>query len=132
MERRRYPRIPVQVSAIVTTGDGVPNNVVVVDVSSHGLGIECETQQRELITPKGSVLRDGRLLSVSVQLSLPDEEDQLSEIAARCHVIFSRRLSLDQCKMGLSIVDIENKHRIRLIRFIEKMLAFKYETVLTD
>jgi hypothetical protein len=125
MERRRYPRVPVQVSAIVTTDDGVLNNVVVVDVSSHGLGIECEIQQRELITPKGSVLRDGRLLSVSVELSLPDEEGQLSKIAARCHVVFSRRVSLDQCKMGLSIIDIENNQRIRLIRFIEKMLTFK-------
>jgi len=47
MERRLYPRIPVQVSAVVTTEDGVHITVVAVDVSIDGLGIECNIKATE-------------------------------------------------------------------------------------
>jgi c-di-GMP-binding flagellar brake protein YcgR len=125
MERRLYQRVPVQASVIVTTEDGVRIKVTAVDVSSDGLGVECNTKQRNMITPGGSFVRDGKPVSVIVDLSLSDEDDQLSKIIARCHVIFSRRLSSDQCKIGLRYVDIENNGHKWLVRFIEKTLGFK-------
>ena len=125
MERRRYQRIPVQVSAIVTTDDGVRIEVVAFDISSDGLGIECNNKQRNMITPSGSFIRDGRPVSVFVDLNLPDEDGQLSKIVVRCHVVFSRRMSSDQCKIGLRYGDFENNGQEQIIRFIEKTLAFK-------
>jgi c-di-GMP-binding flagellar brake protein YcgR len=125
MERRLYQRIPVQVSVIVTTEDGLRIQVVAVEVSSDGLGIECNTKQRNMITPGGSFVRDGRPLSVFVDLNLSDDDDQLSKIVARCHVVFSRRMSSDQCKIGLRYADIENNGHERIIRFIEKTLEIK-------
>ena len=125
MERRRYQRIPVQISAIVTTEDGVPNNVVAADISNDELCIECNTKQRNMITPGGSFVRDGRPVSVFVDLNLSDEEGQLSKIVSRCHVVFSRRISSDQCKIGLHFDDFENEGQDQLIRFIEKTLTFK-------
>lgn len=123
MERRLYQRVPVQASVIVTTEDGVRIKAVAVDVSSDGLGVECNTKQRNMITPGGSFVRDGKPVSVIVDLSLPDDEDgQSSKIIARCHVIFSRRLSSDQCKIGLRYVDIENNGHEWLVRFIKKTL----------
>lgn len=121
-ERRLYQRIPVQASAIVTTEDGVRIKVVVVDVSSDGVGVECNIKQRNMITPGGSFVRDGKPVSVSVDLNLPDENDQSGKIIARCHVVFSRRMSSDQCKIGLRYVDIENNGHKWVIRFIEARL----------
>jgi len=122
MERRLYQRIPVQVSVIVTTEDGLRIQVVAVEVSSDGLGIECNTKQRNMITPGGSFIRDGKPLCVIVDMNLSDGDDQLSKIAARCHVVFSRRMSSDQCKIGLRYADIENNGHERIIQFIEKTL----------
>lgn len=125
MERRLYQRIPVQVSVIVTTQDGLRIKVAAVDVSSGGLGVECNTKQRNMITPGGSFVRDGKPVSVFVDLNLSNKDDQSSKIVARCHVVFSRRLSSDQCKIGLRYVDIENNGHEWLVQFIEKTLAAK-------
>ncbi|MGZ5009699.1 MAG: PilZ domain-containing protein [Methylobacter sp.] len=125
MERRLYQRIPVQVSAIVTTEDGVRIKVIAVDVSSDGLGVECNIRQRNMITPGGSFVRDGKPVSVFVDLNLSDDDGQSSKIVARCHVIFSRRMSNDQCKIGLRYADIENDGHEWLARFIEKELVSK-------
>lgn len=123
MERRFYKRIPVQVFAIVTTEDGVRIKVEAVDISSDGLGVECNTKQRNMITPGGSFLREGRPLSVFVDLNLSDEDGLSSKIEARCHVVFSRRMSSDQCKIGLRYADIESNSHEWLVRFIEKTFA---------
>ena len=124
MERRNYQRIPVKVSAIVTTEDGMRIDVVAFDISSDCLGIECNTKQRNMITPAGSFIRDGRPVSLLVDLNLPDEDGQLSKIAGRCHVVFSRRISSDQCKIGLRYTNFENNGQEQLIRFIKKTLTF--------
>ena len=121
MERRLNQRILIQASAVVTTEDGVRTKMVAVDVSSVGLGVECHTRQRNMITPGGSFVHDGKPVSVVVDLNLPD--DALSaNIVARCHVVFSRRISSDQCKIGLRYADIGKDDHERLIRFIEKTL----------
>jgi hypothetical protein len=125
MERRLHQRVPVQVSVIVTTEDGVRIKVIAVDVSSDGLGIECHTRQRNMITPGGCFVRDGRPVSVHVDMNLNDEDGLSSKIVARCHVVFSRRVSSDQCKIGLRYADIENNSHKWLVRFIEKMLVSK-------
>ena len=117
-EKRLYQRIPVQLSAIVSTDDGARIKVAAVEVSSDGLGIECNIKQRNMITPGGSFVRDGRPVSVLVDLSLSHEEDQISKITARCLVVFSRRTSSDQCKIGLRYADFENNSHEQLIQFI--------------
>jgi c-di-GMP-binding flagellar brake protein YcgR len=120
MERRLYQRIPVQVSVIVTTEDGVRIKAVAVDVSSGGLGIECHTKQRNIMTPGGSFVRDGKPVSVFVDLDLSDDEKSSLKIATRCYVVFSRRISSDQCKIGLRYADSESNSHDCIARFIEK------------
>ena len=88
IEKRLYQRIPVQLSAIVSTEDGARIKVAAVEVSSDGLGIECNIKQRNMITPEGSFVRDGRPISVFVDLNLSHEEGQISKITARCLVVF--------------------------------------------
>lgn len=124
VERRLCQRIPIQVSAIITTGDGVRIKVVAVDISNSGLGVECNTKQRNMITPGGSFVRDGKPISVFVDLNLADGNTQLSKIVAECHVVFSRRMSSDHCKIGLRFADdLEHDKHENLTQFIKNILA---------
>lgn len=123
MERRLYQRIPVQISVTVTTEDGQHILVTGVEISSDGLGIECNARQWNMITPGGSFVRNGRPLTVYVDLSLPDVSQE-SKIVARCHVAFSRRISSDKSKIGLRYADIENNGHEQIIKFIEKTQEF--------
>lgn len=122
MERRLYQRIPVQTSAIVTSEDGVRMKLVTIDVSSDGLSVECNIKQRNMITPGGSFIRDGRPVSVFVDMNLSNNNGLLSKVVARCHVVFSRRMSSELCKIGLRYADIENNGHEQLVRFIEQTL----------
>lgn len=110
----------MRVFAIVTTEDGVRIKVEAVDISSDGVGVECNTKQRNMITPGGSFLREGRPVSVFVDLNLSDENGLSSKIEARCHVVFSRRMSSDQCKIGLRYAEIKSNCHEWLVQFIEK------------
>lgn len=125
VERRLGQRVSVEVSVLVVTEDGVRIRAVAVDLSSGGLGLECSTKQRNLITPGGSFVKEGKPVSVFVDLNLVGQDGRLFKIEARCHVVFSRRLSSDQCKIGLRYVDIESGSRDCLARFIEKAIAAK-------
>jgi len=120
MERRLYQRIPVQIPAIVTVEGGAGLKVVAVDVSGDGLGIECDIRQRNMITPGGSYVRNGKPVSVVVDVELSDGDEQSIKIVARCLVAFSRRMSNDLCKIGLRYVDIENSSREWLVRFVDR------------
>lgn len=75
-----------------------------------------------MITPGGSFVHGGKPVSVFVDLNLPDD-GLASNIAARCHVVFSRRLSSEQCKIGLRYANIEKDDHQRLVQFIEKNLV---------
>lgn len=124
MERRLYPRTPIQLAAIITIEGGVRLEVVAVDISSDGLGIECNTKQRNMITPDGSFVHDGRPVSVTVDLNLADGEELVAHITAKCHVVFSRRESSERCKIGFHYVEIENDIYERLVRFIENRCSY--------
>ncbi|HEY8157650.1 MAG TPA: PilZ domain-containing protein [Methylobacter sp.] len=127
MERRLYRRIPIQIPAVVTVDGGAGVKVVAVDVSSDGLGIECDIRQRNMITPGGSYVRNGKPVSVVVDVELSDGDAQSIKIVARCLVSFSRRMSNDLCKIGLRYVDIESSSREWLARFVEKRQSFLHK-----
>lgn len=121
MERRLFRRIPVQLSVAVKTEDNQHIQVNGVELSSDGLGIECNTRQRNMITPGGCFVRNGRPLFVFIELCLTDETQEF-KVAARCHVAFSRRISSEKCKIGLRFAEIENGGQQQILRFIENSL----------
>jgi hypothetical protein len=120
MERRFYPRIPIQVSSIVTTEEDVRIKLIAVDISTDRINVECNTRQRNMITPGGSFVRDGRPVTVSVDLDLSVEGSFSPEIVAKCHVVFSRRVSNELCKIGLRYVDMENNVHEQLAQFMKE------------
>ncbi|MFA6053285.1 MAG: PilZ domain-containing protein [Methylobacter sp.] len=123
MERRLYYRVPLQASAVVTNKDGISIEVLAIDISNDGLGIQCDINQRNLITPGGSFVRDGRPVEVVVHLDLLGESGEVSKIVVRCQVKFSRRISSDECKIGVRYIEFEGDGYNRIVQFVEKSLA---------
>lgn len=120
MEKRFYPRVQRQFTAVVENGEGVHINVVAMDASSEGLSIQCNTFERNLITPGGCFVRnDGKPVELFVWLKLPSGVGDAETIGARCHVAFSRRISSDQCQIGMRYMDLDQGGYESLIAFIE-------------
>lgn len=123
MEKRLYPRVVTEFPAVIANEEGVRLNVVARDASSEGLSVECNIIERDLMTPGGSFVRDGKPVELYVWLDLPDEKGGSAKIQARCHVAFSRRIARDRCKIGMRYLDLEKNAYERLVRFIELSLV---------
>jgi hypothetical protein len=123
IEKRSYPRVARQFSAVVEDGAGVHLNVVALDASGDGLCIQCNIVERNLITPGGCFVRDGKPVELFVWLELPIEEGRPEKIGIRCHVAYSRRISNNQCKIGMRYMGIDKKEQKKLIEYIESATA---------
>lgn len=117
-DKRFYPRVPVKLPAVVANEDGIRLNVVTLDTSSDGIRIQCTTAERNLMTPEGSLIRNGRPVELLVWIDLPDPEGGEAQIFARCHITFSRRVAKDICQIGMRYMTIENDGLSKLNHFI--------------
>jgi PilZ domain-containing protein len=124
MEKRFYPRVEANLTAIIENSEGVKLSVRALDASSEGLCVECNTLERNMVTPGGRFVRDdGKPVELYVWLDIPDESGATAKIRARCHVAFSRRIASDRCKIGMRYTNLDDKAYHRLIRFIESTIA---------
>ena len=123
MEKKYYGRVSKQLSAIIASEDGLRLKVMAVDTAGDSVSILCNIYQRDTITPGGCFIRDGRPVELALSLYLPDDEEQLSPISVRCHIAYSRRISREQCMIGLRYIHFENDGHARLLRFIHNTLA---------
>ncbi|MGR8981867.1 MAG: PilZ domain-containing protein, partial [Gammaproteobacteria bacterium] len=123
MEKKYYGRVTKQLSAIVANEDGLRLKVVAVDTAGDSVSILCNIYQRDTITPGGCFIRDGRPVELMLSLYLPDDQEQLSPILARCHISYSRRISIEKCMIGLRYIDFEQDSHARLLRFINSTLT---------
>lgn len=123
MEKCQYPRVARQFSAVIENAEGTHLNVVAVDTSSEGLSILCNTLVRNLITPGGCFIgEDGKPVELLVWLKLPVGGGKARQIGARCHVSFSRRISSQQCKIGMRFMDLEQGGYTTLVKYIESAI----------
>lgn len=127
-ERRRYPRISAKISAKVTVINGNKLKVMLCDLSSSGLKIECDYLDRELISPKGQWTVDGHPREVSIQADLPIEPSKTIPMGACCTLVFSRRIAKDIFHVGLSFKHIDEQSFFHLGEFIEARLKNSTQT----
>jgi len=120
MEKRLFPRVKRQFTAVVENGEGAHIKVVATDTSSDGVCIQCNISERNLITPGGCFVRDdGKPVELFVWLELPSGISGAEKIGTRCHVAFSRRISSDQCQIGMRYMDLDQSGYERLLAFME-------------
>lgn len=123
MERKIYPRVAKQFSAVVENDDGLQLNVIAIDASSESVNIQCNMMKRNLITPGGSFISNGKPLELIVWLKLPFDGEDTKIIAARCQVDFSRRISKDQCEIGMRYMGFGKGMYDTLLNYIELIAA---------
>ena len=114
IEKRRHLRIPAKISVIVVFDDQENIIVEAFDFSCEGIRVQCSTNDRNLITPGGSLIKDGRPIELDLQLHLTD----FMRIPVKCHVVFSRRIARDQCQIGLRFVSLDASTYNRLLAFV--------------
>lgn len=129
MEKKIYPRVAANLPVVVTNEEGVRLKVVATRTSSDGFSIQCSTLQRNLMTPGGCYIRNGRPVELNAWFDLPLAGDRSLQVKARCNVEFSRRIARDRCEIGMRYKDLEGDGYENLIRFIETKLASNQMTL---
>jgi hypothetical protein len=124
VKKKYFGRVTKQLSAIVSNPDGLRVKVVAIDTAVDGVSILCNFYQRDLLTPRGSFIRNGRPVELSLSLDLPDEKGGLSPLVARCHISYSRRISKEKCVIGMRYIGFENDSEDRLFQFLSNTSAF--------
>ncbi len=119
MEKRIYPRVVKEISAVIENNQGIHLDVVAVDASSEGVCIQCNTAERNLITPGGSFVSKGKPVELYIWLDLPFEGGAVKKICVKCHVAFSRRVSKDQCKIGMRYMKLDKGVQDTLFSYIQ-------------
>jgi len=92
---------------------------VTFDISNQGIGLYCSTDDRNRITPQGTIVKQGRRVEVQVYLKFSDALECSELINVRCSVIYSRKLAQDQCQIGLGFLDMDADAEVRLTKFIQ-------------
>ena len=118
MKIKIFPRISTQFPAVLTNEEGIRLNVIALDNSQHGFSFQCNTSQRNSLTPGGCFIHKGRPVELEVLLDLPFP-DQCLQIKARCHVTFSRRIANEKCEIGIQYEEFDVDGYKYLIKFIE-------------
>ncbi len=118
-EKRLYPRVAATLPAVIADEDGFRYKTVALNASSDGLCIQCDTAARNIFTPGGSFIRDGRPVELYVWLDLPNN----GQLSARCHITFSRRIAKDICQIGMRYMDFDQEGYNKLLQFIESSVS---------
>lgn len=119
MDKRFFPKIEAHLPVIIANEYGEKLNAYTLDTSSEGFRIQCTIEQRNMVTPGGSYIRNGRPVELLVSLDLPDNEGSYEKLIARCHIAFSRRVARNVCEIGIRYLDIEQDGYSKLVEFIE-------------
>ncbi len=105
--------------AVVTSDEGIRLKVTGLEVSTEGLTVQCSTAERNLITPGGSFIHNGRPLELDLQIDFATSSNQENFVFARCHVIFSRRITKNTCQIGLVFLEISDENHGQIKQMIE-------------
>jgi hypothetical protein len=119
-----YQHINTCLPIVIAAQDGVEVEGRALQTSSRGVEVQCKTSDRNLVTPGGSLIRDGRPIKISVRLAIPAGDHGAEQVSARCHITYSRRIAKDVCHIGLRYLDFESDGGDKLLNFIESRLAF--------
>ncbi len=125
MDKKIFGRVSVNLPATIINDDGDKLEVTAVDTTGDIVDILCSLKQRDAIAPGGNFMVGGRPVQLSLILSLPDGKGKDASVQAKCHIVYSRRLSKEQCMVRMRYVDIESQSLSRLLRYLQQSSGFK-------
>ncbi len=120
MRKKFYPKLTMKFPAVVTSDEGIRLKVTGLEVSTKGVTVQCSTAERNLITPGGCFIHNGRPLELDLEIDLArSAANQVNVVIARCHVIFSRRITKNTCQIGLDFLEISDENHGQIKQMIE-------------
>lgn len=122
VEKRHYPRVNANIDAEIDCGDGFKINAVVLDTSSTGLKLQCNSIEREILTPRGEWTRDGKPIHLIVNLKIPRINKETATVRVRCSVTYSRRVAADCYHIGMQYKGLDQDGILILGEFIDRRL----------
>lgn len=114
MERRGFRRVSLDLAAEVVLDSGARVPVQILDLSDGGAQIECDALSSAIIAPGANCLDPkGRPIELNLSCCLSDVA-----LLLRCRVIFVRRVSRDEYRIGLRYADPLQTELVALRRYI--------------
>ncbi len=116
MERRGFFRKQVDLPGELILSSGTRLLIRVRDVSAGGMQIQCDAFDGEVIAPNGNFLdRFGR----PVEMDLVFAPASGKALVMHCRVVFVRRVSWDEFRIGLRYTDMLQPELAELRDFIQ-------------
>lgn len=119
-KRRLTTRVAVPLLAVSIQSNEYDISGQALDISLGGIAIKCSTFDRDQVTLKGDYVREGKPLEVSLVLNLPENKKSNYALKAKCRVVYSRRLTQDECQLGMYFLEIDAVGKEHLMKFVEK------------
>lgn len=118
-KRRAEPRAEVSSLSVSICDNDNEITGKALNISLGGLAIKCSTFDRDQVTPKGDFICEGKPLEVRLILNLPDNKKNNYALKTKCRVIYSRRLTQDECQLGMYFLEMDAVARGHLKQFVE-------------
>jgi len=119
LKRRLKARTKVSSLSGSMRDKGDEISIEALDISMDGLAVKCSTIERDQLTPKGDFVCNGKPLEMDVIINLPEKNKVNYVFKAKCRVVYSSRLTQDECQLGMYFVEIKDSAKERLSKFIE-------------
>jgi hypothetical protein len=121
-ERRRYPRLDVEIPLELALPNDGALTAEMVNLSIDGLQFRCDHETARRIVPKGYVATPGERAEVLVRLRLPFVGHPSTAVEIHCRVIILRRLSANEYRFGLAFIGIEGQDYRVLESFVDERM----------
>ncbi len=118
IERRRYPRVYLELPATVELVNEETLTVQLHDISSEGLCFVCDKNDKELITPNSQ----WDPAEITITIDLPDTAGN-PKFEARCTVISLRRISSTRFFISVQFTKLPGSSLNNLGDFIKSLEA---------
>ena len=96
-ERRNKPRFTVSLKGNITSADGHVSSIQVSNISSSGLQLVIAQSELPGLIPNNSEVNSLTPVQIELSFDLPDAQ---APIKIRCGIVYVKKMSDEQCKVG--------------------------------
>ncbi len=107
--RRRYPRTPLEITALVTAmakPESAPQDMNISDLSYSGIRLECDRASLLNIHPN-PFAASHEAFELRVVFSLLDDDGMLHTVIVKGASVYCRELDDERAYLGLEFLDVE-------------------------
>jgi PilZ domain len=120
---RYHLRIPADLTAHITTANGRLIVTPIINISRAGMMISCRRTDLHNLIPKGVSPAPKQCVEISVDFSLPLQQQGLIALSLAMKLAHARRLSMDEFRVGLEFSQLGVPQKLVLEQYISENRA---------